>query len=523
MHHPFSGIIIRYLPPSKSVCQFVHCAAPVVGSLAPDSAGTEVEPPPLGAPESSTPAGAPVAAEAPEDASDGADPASADDAAAQHDEQEGQPTEPLGLPPHVTDALAVVAETARTAQIAAESMREAAERIIQREDQNKAVKIQQSEKQVPDSEVGRKLYNWPLKDELHINLWEISKKNAKPFIDIGVMLGRRDDVGALVVDLPWKVELKDVSDLGARLNGEKSVAAIFNEVVHYDGFAEGNFANISFRRDNDDVKPFSLLRLNSQLFEISEIYVDDGVLASRLTIRIPEILSSVPEENRRVSAYVRFRIRNIPSEVYENIFTQKDRTLISSNTVARIIDFRINVRRGVPEELLSGNEKLAFPNFSKIHCFLTTERDEECISQSKNYVGYRSLMDEEIWNEYIRLDSTRAISAESSVRNYLGYQWTASSEDNSFVKDLIVLGRFAKRKSSIFLITRFLLLGVLFGGAGNGVWEITKNCGIYIWKENCPIDTIPLFWFVGISVALIMIEPIYEKVKKFVARVIAAR
>jgi len=110
------------------------------------------------------------------------------------------------------------------------------------------------------------LHERRLRDELHINIWEVGKKPAGPFMDIGVMISDRQSTGFIQVDLPWEVSKKDISDLGAKLNGEKSVAAIFNEVVHYDGFAEGNFANISFRKDGKDEKPFSLLRLNSEFF-----------------------------------------------------------------------------------------------------------------------------------------------------------------------------------------------------------------------------------------------------------------
>lgn len=482
MHHPFSGIIIRYLPPARSLCQFVHCAAPgavLASAGATISAATS----PTDAP--STPVATSQAAPANASSrvvgdtvvSDGADAISADN------------PDPIDV-----------------------STQNAAQEVAERG------QASDKTKQVPDPEKDPSPWNWVLDDELHVNLWEISKSTVKPFIDIGVMIGKRAEVGALIIDLPWKVELKDVSDLGARLNGEKSVAAIFNEVVHYDGFAEGNFANISFRKDDKDVKPFSLLRLNSQLFEVREIFLDGGLSATRLTIRIPEVLPTVPAENRRKSAYVRFRIRNVPSKVYENIFTQKDRTLISSNTVNRIIDFRINVRRGVPEELLSGNEKLTFPSFSKIHCFLTTERDEECISQSKSYVGYRSLMDEEIWNEYVRLDSTRAISAENSVRNYLGYQWTANEKDDVPVKDLIVLGRFSKRKSNHFLIARFILLGVLFGGAGNGVWEIINKCGVTVSDMNCRVELKYLGLFMALSFGLMLIEPVFDWAKKGISK-----
>lgn len=349
-------------------------------------------------------------------------------------------------------------------------------------------------------------------DELHINIWEIGDKSSGPFMDIGVMISNRESTGFIQVDLPWEVDKRDLSDLGAKLNGEKSVAAIFNEVVHYDGFAEGNFANISFRKDGKDEKPFSLLRLNSELFSIEYVHLSNGTTSTRLMVEIPRPHPKTADSDRRVSAYVRFRIRNIPKEMYTNTFEQKDRTLISSRTVTRIIDFRINVRRGVPEELLSGSETVEFPHFGRIHCFLTTDRSEDCSSQGKTYIGYRSLMDEDVWNEYVRLDHRERIADESSVRNFLGHQWTAS--DAKGVKDLIVLGRFSKTKSGIGLIIRFIILGIIFGATGNGVWEAIPDCVLCLNKEKCLDSGIKVLILAGVGVAVILAEPIWKALKR---------
>ncbi|WP_410480269.1 hypothetical protein [Pseudomonas sp. DCA-1] len=382
-------------------------------------------------------------------------------------------------------------------------------RIRYRLEAIKARKAKEVEKRKKTGE----LWERELEDELHVNLWETGRDRLSPFMDIGLMIGKRDAYSAVVVDFPWKVELKDVSDLGSRLNGEKSVAAIFNEVVHYDGFGEGNYANISFRRDGVDEKPFSLVRLNTQLFTVEPIFLSDENVCTRLTIRLPSRPAGTLTEDRRESAYIRFRVRNIPPTVYTMDFIQKDRALISSNTETRIIDFRINVRRGVPEELLSGNDKLRFPKFQRIHCFLTTIRDEVCVSDTKDYKGYRSLMDEEVWNEYIRLDSSVGISEETSVKNYLGYQWTASKEGES-VKDLIVLGRFSKVRSDYLSIARFVTLVVIFGASGSALWDISTTCVALPVPAGCGWKAICLSTYLVIGFFLIGARPLFEHLKK---------
>lgn len=318
-----------------------------------------------------------------------------------------------------------------------------------------------------------RLHEVILDDELHVNLWEIGASNPSPFMDIGVMIHDHENIDEVVVDLPWVADKKDINDLGSKLNGEKSVATIFNEVVHYDGFAEGNFANISFRRNSIDEKPFSLFRLNSQSFKVEEINLSNETSSSRLIIKLPRYSEDISIEDRRKSAYIRFRIRKVPHTVYTVNFVQTDKALISSNIETRIIDFRINVLRGVPEELMHGNDNLKFPQkLKRIHCFLTTIRNEECVSVSKYYNGYRSLVDEDIWNEYIKLDNSPSSKELNSVKDYLGYQWTVKSENKENIKDLIVLGRFSKKTSNIRSILRFIAVVILLGAMGSGIWEI---------------------------------------------------
>lgn len=334
------------------------------------------------------------------------------------------------------------------------------------------------------------------KDELHVNLWEIDLNNSYPFMDIGVMIYDHEKIEAVIVDLPWSLNKKNIHDLGAKLNGEKSVAAIFNEVVHYDGFAEGNFANISFIKDGKDIKPFSLLRLNSQSFSIEEINLSNDTPCTRLKVTLPSYPSNIIKEEKKKSAYIRFRIKKVPPTVYTVKFTQNDRALISSSTDTRIIDFRINVLRGVPEELINGDNNLKFPpNLDKIHCFLTTIQDEECVSVSKHYNGYRSLMDEDIWNEYVKNDKTLPIQESNSIKNYLGYQWTAKNKKDNpeNIKDLIVLGRFSKKTSGLLSILRFMIIVIILGAMGSGVWETLSDSE----HKNA-------FNFVYLSIALIL-------------------
>lgn len=318
-------------------------------------------------------------------------------------------------------------------------------------------------------------------DESHINLWEI----GKPFIDMGLMISQWDKIDSIEISLPWKLSKNDVYDLGASLNSEQSIAAIFNESVQYNGRADTNIALIHLLKNADDLanqpasiqNKFLLLRLAPQDISISYTNISTKEEITNLKIKIPALKPHDIYKETIDRLYIRFRIINIPRSFYQSIFCQPDSNILSSYVSTRIVDFRINVRRGIPKELLINSDKVIFPPLKKIHFFLTINRNQECIFQGQNFVGCRSLTDEEIWDYYVESHSDCDKDVRDSVRNYLGYQWTKSNRDDesSPVKDLVALGRFSETSSGFLHICRFIFLGLGFGMAGNGLWEIIAS------------------------------------------------
>jgi hypothetical protein len=307
-------------------------------------------------------------------------------------------------------------------------------------------------------------------DELHINLWEVS---GRRLLDIGVMIDKPEIIKSIQIDLPWVLDKSKVFDLGSRLVGEKIVAAIFNEVVHYCGSNDDYFANISIPPDYDPEKAFILVRLNSNNFDLATVRLSEGGTTTKLTVSLPKITPADEKQARR--RYLRFRIIDIPEEIYAAKFSQKDRNLLSSSVETRIVDFRINVRRGVPDDILTSGADLFFPRWKKIHLFLTVDRAREMTFKSENFVACRSLEDEEIWNSYIALDS-RGNGHPHSVSNYLGYQWTVKMDKaaKTPAKDLVALARFSEVISSKWGIVRFILLALFVGASGSGTWDTLK-------------------------------------------------
>jgi hypothetical protein len=374
------------------------------------------------------------------------------------------------------------------------------------------------------------------KDELHVNLWEVA---GRRFLDIGVMINTPKNIKNVQIDLPWKFDKTKVFDLGSRLVGEKIVAAIFNEVVRYDGANDNLLARVSFPQSNNGTGGFNLIRLNSNNFSTDPIVLSEGGSSTKLSVKLEQVPES--ESGNDLPCYIRFRIVDIPEGIYTAKFYQKDRNLLSSSLETRIVDFRINVRRGVPEDVLSARTDLFFPRWKKIHLFLTVDRAREMTFDSENFVACRSLEDEEIWNSYIALDN-HSNDPQCSVSDYLGYQWTVkaktSKEDQGVkyvpAKDLVALARFSQVTSSGWYMFRFVILALAVGAAGNGVWDIWK--GLFPSSEtnlNVAIQSglgdskKALMWLIVIIISVVFVTPIAireagtaaaNKLKKFFVR-----
>lgn len=308
-----------------------------------------------------------------------------------------------------------------------------------------------------------------LKADIHVNLWDLSSGVC---LDVGILFESNESLDALVIDLPWEVHKKDFLDLAPRLGSSRVLMAIFNENIELRDESDSRLTNIKIIKESDLSwkTEFKLIQLDISSCDFQHFSIGRSK-CTRLKISIPKRL---PDSENFLGGYIRFRLSNVPDEVFFTEFKPKDRHLLSSNYLTRLLDLRVNVLRGVPEELLLGNDIKNF-KLNVIHVFAIVPRDVELPFYSEHYKGCRSLEDESVWNEYVRRDSD-GTDEPLNIKNYLGYQWSERAKDDSkAVKDLIALGRFLKRLTSTWQNLRFLILVVLLGACGSGVWALAMR------------------------------------------------
>ncbi|ELW9451055.1 hypothetical protein KDW19_31835 [Burkholderia cenocepacia] len=347
-----------------------------------------------------------------------------------------------------------------------------------------------------------------VQDQLHVNLWDIADKS---YLDIGLMVSDPSGINAIWIDLPWHARRSHLIDLGPGLDGDKLLTAIFNEVATYEGASDAHYAVVTLNNPSHPSHKgdsFLVVRLDSRKIEHSHLTIDGQSEVTRFCIKWPELNYS-KEEHESFWRYIRLRITNVPRDVFFATFRPKDRTLLSSSVVTRLLDFRVNVRRGVPDQVLLGEARLEFPRLKKIHVFAIVPRETELPFHSEGYKGCRSLEDEEIWNGYINLPYRSHGQNGETVKNYLGYQWTAASKKpDTPVKDLVALGRFVHVTSTRSTNTRFVIVVALLGTLGSAIWDVVK--GYFITRAGTHSNTDPTWrqlflWLLLPAVVLVLL------------------
>lgn len=313
--------------------------------------------------------------------------------------------------------------------------------------------------------------------ELHLNLWEKKKKWVfeSAFLDIGLMLDVKETAQFFHFVLPWAVTNTDIEDLSLRLQEPGAIPAIFNE-----GWVCSNSnGRAGFVTDPVSSSVFTFVQLGTDI----AVHTHNGGTThaqQSISLSVPGIKVKSDSANTGATRmYVRFRVKNVPKTFYRVSINPRDRVLLSSWQRTEIIDFRMNVRRGVPlgfEQKVNG----AFVEFQKVHLFLMKSRDQDIVFEDKRFRSCRSLEDEHFWAGYSLASGPNdwhRFWSRQRVKSSLGYQWTKTIEKNPITgTDAAVneFGTLARFKSVRFGIGKFIIVAGLVGALGNVVWDAIK-------------------------------------------------
>jgi len=305
--------------------------------------------------------------------------------------------------------------------------------------------------------------------ELHFNIWE---KGKEVHLDIGLLLDINDPSASLELYFPWQLvgnegtKPKDIEDLAKRISTQDAIPAVFNESWSVTSRANSTGHVITEPTKNNVL--FTIVDVSTALIAKKH---DDS--AHVLSINVADLRAkSLSLSSQAPKVYIRFRVKSVPKNFYCVGIEQKDRWWLSSWQKTEIIDFRLNVRRGVPADLEQSVG--SFVEFSKVHLFLMRSRDQDIVFEDTLFKSCRSLEDEGFWADYSSSgtaeDKKRSLT---NVNQSIGYQWSKrrGQESNATVKEFGILARFKKVE---FGIGKFLIWALVLGALGNALWDGTK-------------------------------------------------
>jgi hypothetical protein len=317
--------------------------------------------------------------------------------------------------------------------------------------------------------------------EIHLNIWERKEwwpfAKLKAFLDIGLMFDIEETLTSVEVILPWSGREADLRDLYSRVANTDGIAAVFNEgwVISY----PGNEAMVAAQGNPE--KNFAIVHVFDT--QGGPRFVKPTTHGNHKAVTIDVQALRARAKNAIAQAagvtvkrfYLRFRILAVEREFYCVGESEKLRGLAPVWQRTDVIDFRVNVRRGVPQGI-ENTVKGWFLEFSKVQLFLMRTRDQDIIFHDRLFMSCRSLEDEEFWGKYADEPTVSKRDIVSLVKRSLGYHWKDSQKTSGgvtkFVTEFATLARF---KIVEFGWLWFLIAAVLLGALGNGVWEQFKG------------------------------------------------
>ena len=289
------------------------------------------------------------------------------------------------------------------------------------------------------------------------------------------MLDVNDSAQTFEFVLPWTISNSDIEDLSLRLQEKGAIPAIFNEGWICSN-SNGRAGHVTDPRTNEI---FTFVELGTDL-QVKTHNQHTNQAQQAISLHVPNV--RVKSRSSSASAkrmYVRFRVKNVPKHFYRVSINPRDRLFLSSWQRTEIIDFRMNVRRGVP---LGFEQRVnaAFVDFKKVHLFLMKSRAQDIVFEDKLFKSCRSLEDEHFWANYSLAagpNDWHKFWSRRRVKNSLGYQWTRAIEKDPITGNEMPVAEFgtlARFKNIRFGLVKFVVVAALVGALGNMFWDAVK-------------------------------------------------
>jgi len=260
--------------------------------------------------------------------------------------------------------------------------------------------------------------------DLHINFWSL--ENYKPkvlYLDIGLKIKKYNLIDRLIFYCPFKVEEKDIENLAEKLKNNVNANIIFNskciitDTANMYTTLEVQKEKLLIFPENQIIKPG--LSINSN---------NNGTNLEFNFGGLQKYYNTDSDFKNFDKIYIRFRIKG--NALKENIYFDSEplnKSFESAFSGTRMIDFKINEKRNIKEELtLEINSKqYIFAKFKKVHFLVMEPSSYNVYSFDNKEMSCREL-EKGLWDDYLNL------KIEPSKGHILAYHWRQKEEKENF-------------------------------------------------------------------------------------------
>jgi hypothetical protein len=274
--------------------------------------------------------------------------------------------------------------------------------------------------------------------EVHFNLWKLGKgRNAKCFLDIGIMIQDAIKVDHVNIFIPQPVAKPHIEDLGITFRKNPDlVSTLFNEDYRISSGAQEKIVEVL---SINKIPIFYIYALDPD----SDISIENAFGGSVIKIRISQELADKKH-------YYRIRLKNPYIDSISHIYTPPNSVLESAFSQTELVDFRINEKRNLNYSLLERIHSEGEVSFSKTHLFLMREASDDYVYSHKPPNDSRQL-EADLWKSYIDGDYL--------FDKMIAYHWKETDTHHSFSAFI----KFRYTRCSFWTIVIFLIIIIIIG------------------------------------------------------------
>lgn len=298
--------------------------------------------------------------------------------------------------------------------------------------------------------------------KVHINLWDNGKKNKEYNFDFGFLLEDIRNIEEMCLYIPFKVDKKQILDLGKIISNNKLVDAIFNENFTT---TDGNPKRLHVN-GNENKESFTIyaLEINNQ---ISLINTDAPGTILKINLKNIEVYDN------EYRYYFRIRIKGNNSNISLIHDEIEDISVFNNQFInTEIIDFRLNDIRSCSEEIREEFNRGKKFKISTIHYLILRNASDILIHHGRKLSS--RMLETDLWKNYI--DGTN--------KNIIAYHIKSKSEkipnedgtiEIKYIEDFSELVRFQYKKGTTRIIFIYISVIILLGAFGGVLGNILSR------------------------------------------------